>query len=539
MRNNLIVLGIDAASAVLLRRWTTEGKLPAFQRLMQQGTSGWVSGVKGFYIGSTWPSFYTGLNPANHGFYRIEQIESASYRFFRPLESSNGIGGIPFWKQASDAGRRVVVLDVPLSQLDPDLNGMQLVEWGGHDSVFGFRASPAALVDEIQSGVGAYPLPSTCDGRRKNAGDFEQFVAGLEAAVDKKLELTLKLLERETWNLFVQVFTEAHCAGHQCWHIHDATHPSHDPHVRAVVGDPLERVYRAIDRAVGAIAERAGNSRILVVSAHGMGAFRGADFLLPEILYRLGVTARPSNRTPQGRTAAHRVAGTLRTTWRKLPRVARESLRPLRTRLVAGFPGISLGSRLPADVTRSQCFPVPNGSAVSGIRLNLAGREPHGVLQPGRESDAFCEQLAQDLSEIIDERTGKPLVANVERTDALYRGKRQDALPDLLVEWDDTVATGTFVHAGGRGAMVRATSEKIGLVEGTNKYGRTGEHVSTGMFICAGPGIRAGARKEPVSVMDMHPSICKLLDLPLPNVDGEVIPELAHDASGDFSSPTT
>ena len=60
-----------------------------------------------------------------------------------------------------------------------------------------------------------------------------------------------------------------------------------------ILADPLERVYRAIDRAVAAIVERARDTHVLLLSAHGMSAYRGAGFLLPEILYRLGVTVRP------------------------------------------------------------------------------------------------------------------------------------------------------------------------------------------------------------------------------------------------------
>src|SRR5882762_9380848 len=71
----LLILGIDAASPDLLRRWAGEGKLPAIRSLLDRGTSGAIRGVEGFFVGSTWPSLYTGLNPAGHGFYRIDQLK--------------------------------------------------------------------------------------------------------------------------------------------------------------------------------------------------------------------------------------------------------------------------------------------------------------------------------------------------------------------------------------------------------------------------------------------------------------------------------
>jgi predicted AlkP superfamily phosphohydrolase/phosphomutase len=524
MPSKLLILGIDAASPALLRRWAAEGKLPAFRECMDRGTVGSVRGIQGFYIGSTWPSFYTGWNPGRHGFYRIEQLASGSYEFFRPLDTPTGMGGTPFWRLASEAGRRVAVLDVPLTRLEPNLNGVQTVEWGGHDSVFGFQASPAALADEVLSIVGPYPVPSNCDGERSSAADFERFVSSLERAVEGKARLTRALLAREPWDLFVQVFTEAHCAGHQCWHLHDPSHPAHDAALLRALGDPLERVYRAIDRAVASLLEEAGDGRVLIVSAHGMSHFRGANFLLHEILYRLGVTSRPAIGPPP--RPGSDLATAARAAWEALPTAAKEALRPLRSKLAKrGSSTTPQETRIQAEAGESRCFPIPNGFPVSGIRLNLVGREPQGMLRPGAEADAFCEQLTRDLLAIVDQRTGGPLIAAVDRTQALYQGDRLDALPDLLVEWS-AVPTGSLAHAGGRGATVRATSEKIGTVEGRNGYGRTGEHLPTGMFIWIGPGASAAERSDPVSVMDFHPTICRALGLPAPDVDGNVIPGL-------------
>lgn len=528
MPAKILLLGLDAADPVLLARWGAEGKLPAIRALVDQGTSGGVQGVEGFYVGSTWPSFYTGLSPAGHGFYRVEQLELGSYGFFRPLDIPGGLGGTPLWTLASEGGRRVAVLDVPLTRLDPGIHGLQIVEWGGHDAVFGFQASPPTLVSDVLGRVGEYPLPSDCDAERTTAADFEVFVRALEQAVEMKTALTLDLLEREDWDLFVQVFTESHCVGHQCWHLHDASHPAHDPRVRADLGDPLERVYRALDRAVGAVVAQAREATVLVLSAHGMSAYRGANFLLPEILYRLGVTVPAAVAAPARRDRGRRMPGVARAPWKRLPRIAQKSLRPLHRRPAGGAAVTPAGVWDWADVGASRCFPVPNGSPVSGIRLNVAGREPRGALKPGLEVDAFVEELARDLLDLVDERTGSPLIAAVDRTDSLYSGPKREALPDLLVTWSAEIATGTLGHAGGRGATVRVRSEKLGVVEGRNRYGRTGEHVPSGFFVCAGPGVPAVDRGDPVEVTDFFPTICGLLELPVPDVDGNVIPELVR-----------
>jgi predicted AlkP superfamily phosphohydrolase/phosphomutase len=320
--------------------------------------------------------------------------------------------------------------------------------------------------------------------------------------------------------------------GHQCWHLHDPASPAHDPESAAAIGDPLERVYRAIDRGVGSIIEALGDARVLLFSVKGMSSWRGANRLLDEILYRLGVTARP---VPQVTNRPVTQPGS------PVPRLGEILYRlkvtdnPLYGRLrthIGGGSSASVSSyRHPAnvfgwaEVATSQCFRVPAGFPVSGIRLNLEGREPQGFLKPGREADAFVEQLANDLLAIVDERTGSALVAAVHQTDSLFSGERRDALPDLMVEWAST-PTGTSVHANGRGATIRARSEDIGVVEGTNAYHRTGDHLPGGFFVYAGPGVPATERTRPVDVVDFYPTICTILGFPAPAVDGTVIPEL-------------
>lgn len=527
MGERVIVLGVDAASPELVRRWMSEGKLPAMRALAEAGLSGTVAGVEGLYVGSTWPTFYTGLHPSGHGIYRIDQFEPGTYAFHRPFDIPGGVGGTPFWRLASDAGRRVAVLDVPLSRLAPELNGIQVVEWGGHDAVFGFRTTPPDLADEILQEVGPYPLPTNCNADRRTREDFESFLSGLEEAIRRKTRLTLDVLERDDWDLLVQVFTETHCAGHQCWHIHDSRHPAHDPHLLEGLGDPLERVYRAADAAVATIlerVERTGGGTVLVFSAHGMSYHRGASFLLPAILRRLGVTVPRAVGGHRSRSFRGRALDIARRVWGMLPEGGREMLRPLREEI--GPPKGAGGASLGVDVERSHCFPVPTGFPVGGIRLNLAGREPRGVLEPGAEADAFCTRLTGDLLAIVDEESGEPLVARVLRTDDLYPGARRDALPDLLVVWNGERPTGTTAHGEGQGATVRASSPAIGTLEGANDWVRTGEHVPTGFFALAGPGIPRGQREAAVPLVDFHPTLCRLLGLPDPAVDGRVLAEL-------------
>ena len=520
----LVMLGIDAANPELLEQWAADGTLPNLAKLISRGAVTRTRGVEGFFVGSTWPSMYTATTPAGHGVHYLLQLIPGTYRLHWVAEAEF-VRRAPFWEALSHAGRRVAVLDVPLTRLSKELNGIQVVEWGGHDSVYGFRTTPDDLASTLRTRHGTHPLGGSCDRSRRTVEDYASFVDALEAGVRRKASWTGELLDRGGWDLFMQVFTESHCVGHQCWHLHDPGHPAYDPAFAARHGDPLQRVYRAIDTAIGDLLARAGDARVMVFSAHGMAHRYGAQFLLRDILVRLGVTV-PEAPSGDEQTTGGVVRRLARGVWNKLPVAARRPIRAIRSRGTRQPSGAPRVPTLRVDAGRSACFPLNNGLAVGGIRLNLAGREPNGALQPGAEADEFCDRLAADLTQMVDDRTGRPLVRRVIRTDTIYAGDQRDALPDLLVEWDDTTPLDSSALGDSSRGRVRARSDATGVIEGVNDYARTGEHRLGGWLVVSGPGIGAGRLERSISLLDIAPTACAMLGTELPDVDGSVIREI-------------
>lgn len=481
--SRMLAIGLDATSPDLVRRWMADGTMPNLGALAARGASGTVRGVDGFYVGSTWPSMYTGLDPSEHGVHYELQLTPGTYDLGR-VQDGAFVRGSTLWGALDRAGLRVAALDVPLARLEPGLRGVQVVDWGGHDPFFGFQATPTEIGDDLLNRFGLSRHEGHCDIRRSGAAEYAKFVELLEHSVALRAAWTSDLLSRGGWDLFLPVFTEAHCAGHQCWHLHDSEHPAYDAEVVSTVGDPVRRVYRALDEAVGRLVSEAPGADVIVFSCHGMAHWSGAHFLFPRILERLGVTAFPA---PAESAAEHGASGLARRLWRRLPESARRTARGL---LRAGSTSASgrlappppLGS-IPSD---SLCFPVRNGTCVEGIRLNLAGREPEGRLEPGARADEFCRTLRADLLEIVDERTGRPVFSRVERTSDLYAGPHLAALPDMLAWWEQGEPTGSLVVSGGEAAEVRVRSPKTGPISGANAFCRSGGHRRDGWYVTSG-----------------------------------------------------
>jgi predicted AlkP superfamily phosphohydrolase/phosphomutase len=515
----ILCLAIDAGSSSLIKAWAAAGILPTFSALMARGLVGDTESVDGFFVGSTWPSFYTGVSPARHSIHSLVQLRPGTYELFR-CYTGEFVKREPFWNHLSRAGRRVAICDVPLSGVTSGLNGIQMVEWGSHDANYGFRTWPASLAREVRMRFGVHPQTHSCDADHRSPVEFVEFARRLVDGVRRKAALTRHYLQRGEWDFFVQVFTEAHCVGHQCWHLHDPRCPGWDAIFSAETGDPVRDVYVAIDAAIADIlSDLDSETLIILLASHGMSHRHGAQFLLRDILVRLGVAAPPRPRSD----GPGPLARALSWGWARTPEVARRPIRGVRDRARAwGDPRPPV---LPPEARDGRCFVVDNGLAVGGIRLNLAGREPRGMLAPGSEPE-FCESVTRDLLDIVDADSGRPMVARVMRTADLYTGEYLHHLPDLLVAWHDDRAIGSTTVGSGRGATVRLTSGKIGALEGSNRYCRTGDHRREGLFVAVGPAVSSGRMSRTVSIVDFAPTFTRLLGVSLPEVDGNPISEL-------------
>ncbi|HEY3934393.1 MAG TPA: alkaline phosphatase family protein [Gemmatimonadales bacterium] len=521
----LLVLAIDAASPALLKAWAADGTLPNLARLIAGGLTGDIRSIWPFHSGSTWPSFYIGRDPAGHGIYWLQQLQAGTYRT-QPVTAAEFGRRKALWEIISEAGREVLVLDVPLSRLSPQLNGRQVVEWCTHDPIFGMRTTPPALKIRILDAVGEHPAAAPCDASRRSLAEYQRFAGNLVRGATARGELTRHLLADAPWDFAIQVFNEAHCAGHQLWHFHDRHHPAFDTAIAATAGDLLRTVYAAIDSAIGTIIEQAGpETTIVVLTLHGMSHYCGYSRLLPEILTRLGVSVPRTSERPTGPSSVReRIGYLMRSLYHGIPESIRRPIYDFRARVASRV--LNIGSPLPIDPRRSRCFYTDMGPLIGGIRLNLIGRDPLGTIARGADAAAFSAELIRQLLEFVDPETARPLVRRVLRTADLLHGERLDDLPDLLVEWDLERPIGSTAVGTGADAALRAFSPRTGLVTLSNAYGRTGEHTPEGMFVARGPGIVPGQLERIVSTLDMAPTFSALLGVEMTGVDGAVIPEL-------------
>jgi hypothetical protein len=106
-----------------------------------------------------------------------------------------------------------------------------------------------------------------------------------------RAEIALWLLKDRfpDWELALIGVSESHSALEALWHGVDERHPLHSHSSSRAAAESVHKVYRAIDRLIGTLAEEFQDATILVFSMHGMGENRSdvpGMVLLPELLYR-------------------------------------------------------------------------------------------------------------------------------------------------------------------------------------------------------------------------------------------------------------
>jgi predicted AlkP superfamily phosphohydrolase/phosphomutase len=136
----VLVVGFDAADRTLAIHLAGKGRMPTLRKLLDEGRSVDVDSPYGLFVGSVWPTFQTGVNAGRHGRYCFGQLVPGTYHVRR---TAGSYPQQPFWSTINDADRRLAVIDVPHCPWpEPDLNGLQVVDWIRHDPNVGFLTTP-------------------------------------------------------------------------------------------------------------------------------------------------------------------------------------------------------------------------------------------------------------------------------------------------------------------------------------------------------------------------------------------------------------
>jgi len=160
------------------------------------------------------------------------------------------------------------------------------------------------------------------------------------------------------------------------------------------------------------------------------------------------------------------------------------------------------------DWRRTRAYAIGLGQ----IYFNLRGRESQGVVSSGAEYKALQDEIAAKLVGLRDPDDNARVFADVYKRDDIYKGDYIQNAPDLQVGFNDGYRVGWQDSLGG----VKRT-----IVDNNNRKW-SGDHCATATEISGGVLFtNLKLQKDQPHIMDLAPTILKLLGAPLPaGLDG-------------------
>lgn len=490
----LAVFVIDSGEHTIIRKLVDNGQMPFVQEMISKGTVVPLASDAHVLDGSVFQTLLTGVNPGEHGIYKLRQLVPGTYRY--ETTKAKNSPTMQIWTELSRRGFSCCVFDVPKAYVLKDFNGLLVCSWGAHTPAGRASSVPPDLLPTLMRKFGSHPQPSDAPIPLRSER-YAQIRSRLLNAVRKRAEICRYLLRRNHHDFFMTTFSESHVASHQFWHLREPKHLMYDAASARRCGEAIEDIYEAIDRAISYTVDALpADAQLVVMTQQGIGNnFSGAALLKKWLAARYGSAGQSTMR-------------------RLLVQVVAALGSPFQLYLDKHLPN-TLNDRWLTVKFRSKMdvFMLPGSESMALLRVNLQGRESKGVVPPEQYRNTL-EELRKGLLQLENPDTGKPAVAEVIFPQDIYHGQCQDVLPDIVVRWRNDAPVRALVCPR-YGWLTRGKwrSDRMTLC-----------HTGEGLAVIAGPEISRKVMKSPRQITDLNATFYRLLGENAPRyVEGSAI----------------
>jgi len=485
--SKVLMLGLDGITYSVLDPAFEAGHMPNYRRLLDRGACGILTSTVPPYTPPGWTSIFTGVNPGKHG---IFGFTLGNIQRSKGLVRLDRVTAPAIWNAANAQGTSIGLFNIPMTYPAPAVDGFSvsgmLTPEGGGETPEHFTY-PAELGAEISQHVGKYEIDIEVD----YAEDWKStaIIERLSKNLAQKRKALSYLLERYDVPILFSVLE----APDRLMHVHYKYIDPLSEHYASDEAEPIrERAWAffdEMDEMIGDMLAWAGDgSYVITMSDHGFGP-KDKSVNVNVALREWGLLSLG------GAGAVTKSAG--------VRKVARKMKKALPKSVWQKAKGAAQGS---IDWTKTKAFsaPIPQ----QGIYVNLAGREPHGIVAPA-DYEAVRSEIIERFSTLVDPDDGKPVVDRIYKREEVIDGPQAVDAPDLF-------------------PVCRAYSYELsdglmspGILDDYRSLPR-GFHHMDGVFGIAGPGIEhePGLR---ASLYDIAPTALYLAGLKVPEVDGKVL----------------
>jgi predicted AlkP superfamily phosphohydrolase/phosphomutase len=493
MKQRIMVIGWDGADWRVLEPMLKSGRLPVLQRLVDQGASGPLRSTIPTHSYTAWASFMTGKNPGKHGIYAFNRYIATRTPPSLPADRQS-IAGETFFEILSRYGHKVGTAHIPLSFPPAPVDGFWISGMVIPDGAT--YTYPAELQATLESEVG--------DAFAERVGwamledEWDHVFDRTDTITQSQIDGAFYLLDHCDWDVFTYVFVSPDRLQHIAMRLLDESHPDYDAELAQRYRPRVYEHFELLDRTLGQLMERIDDDTLLLlVSDHGFRSCWDG--------WSTAAWLRERNYL------------TFRREWYGLQKFLQKSLFSV-VRSPGGRTRVQrLLKRLTGGIDWNRTTAYVAAYLEQGIRINLRGREPFGIV-PASEYDALREKLRSEILALRDPRSGKPLIDEVFLREELFQGSKLEEAPDIVFNYAPGV-TGSH-KLPRRNSFMAPTGWK------------SGEHDLDGIIVAYGAQVQAGQRLEQAQLIDIAPTVLHIMDVPIPeDMDGRSLGDLLYQST--------
>ncbi len=495
-----LLIGLDGVCLPVLEPLIDEGVVPHIAALCDESAVAPLESQLPPWTPSAWPSLYTGKNPGKHGVYDFLTFDGYDW----DVVNRSTVKARAIWELLSICGYESLVVNVPVTHPPRPFDGTLVPGYMAPEDP---DCHPEGTWDELVEELDGYQLyadASHSESTRAERVDSYRELIRMRGAAFRYL-----LADREPDFGFLQ-FQQTDTVFHE--------YPEDREVVRAVYG--------AVDREIGAIREACEPDITLLVSDHGLGPIEGREFRCNEFLRdreyvetAAGEGGMPSwasladtqLRTDDAESDAERSVAEHGSQLAASVGITSQRIAALLERL-----GIKeqVADLVPTDVIRAGTERVDFAASTAymrsrtemGVRLNVEGREPEGVVSP-ESYESVRAELIEALS-AVRTPSGRPCFEQVLPREAVFDGPYVEAAPDILTV---PAAFDHYLSASLRGEWFAEPSEPW-------------EHKREGVVVAAGDGIDPRTDIDG-HIFDIAPTVLATFGLAVDaTMDGDPLP---------------
>lgn len=497
--SKVFVIGLDGGSFRVIDYLVGQNRLPNFARVLNEGSRATLMSTIPPVTPAAWASFYTSSNPGVHGV--ADFFSSGTYQLV-PI-NGGAVNGHSLWELASEHGKRVCVYNVPLTYPARPVNGV-LISGTDAPRLDERAIYPREFRETLLSEIPDFEIEARLDiqGMLKLRDPVGGYIRFFHNYLDLQIRVVRRLMQLEDWDLMVAVFRSTDFFQHTFWRHAEQVMSEGAEAVNPEIARKAEAVFNCYEKLDAELGERWakwGSDRNLVfMSDHGFGLLQ-KEVCINKILAKAGLL------TFQRKKLSHLSRRyILEKVSSRIPARGRKEIRKL-LRREGGF---SFADSLIADVDWSRTKIYTKGT-FGCLFVNQQGREPMGIVAPGKERQSVLEAARRALKNASDPDDGLPLVSEFMLGEEIFHGPRAEQMPDAVV-----VLRG-YACRSVSSASLELSQESIVRSPSPEwkELAHTGHHRREGMLAMYGPDIRP-ADLGAAEIIDVAPTVLHLLSLP-------------------------